>query len=288
MKICVVGLGLIGGSICMALKRAGYKVDGYNRSQAPAKFALQHGIIDGVAEDFAEYDVTFVALPPGPALDFIVNTRFKSGAVVADICGVKKYIEDGVYAAKPDIKYIGTHPMAGKEVSGVENACADLFDSASMVVTRGIYTDESALTLIKSLTKDMGFKRIVECSADVHDRKIAYTSQLAHVVSNCYVNDKEIDGCLGFTGGSFQDMTRIAGVDENVWAELYLNNADNLLTTVKNLHASLGKFIAALESAKDSGNSSVVRDNLSVGAQAYRNGKANNFTGDGISVTELK
>ena len=288
MKICVAGLGLIGGSICMALKRAGYNVDGWNRSQAPAKYALGHGIIDGVAEDFEKYDVVFVALPPKPTVDFILTTRFKSGAVVADICGVKEYIENAVYSAKPDIKYVGTHPMAGKEVSGVENACSDLFDSASMVITRGIYTDERAFSVIWTLTKDMGFKRVVECSAKVHDRKIAYTSQLAHVVSNCYVNDREIDGCLGFTGGSFQDMTRIAGVDENVWAELYLKNADNLMTSVKTLHESLGKFIAALEKAKADGNSSALKENLGVGAQAYRNGKANNFTGDGISVTELK
>ena len=288
MKICVAGLGLIGGSMCMALRRAGYEVDGFNRSAAPLKFALERGIVGGVAKNFADYDVVFVALPPKPTVDFIINTRFKEGAIVADICGVKKYIEDAVWAAKSNIRYVGTHPMAGKEVSGVENACADLFDRASMVITRGIYTDERAVSVIKGLVKDMGFARIVECSAELHDRKIAYTSQLAHVVSNCYVNDPEIDGCLGFTGGSFQDMTRIAGVDENVWSELYLKNADNLITSATNLSDSLNKFIAALKEAKESGNAEAVRKNLTVGATAYRNGKANNFAGDGITVTELK
>lgn len=288
MKICVAGLGLIGGSLCMALKRAGYKVDGYNRSPKPLEYALKNDVIDGAAEDFKVYDVVFVALPPKPTIDFILNTNFKSGAIVADICGVKRVIENAVYGADKDIKYVGTHPMAGKEVSGVENACADLFDRASMVITRGIYTDERAFNEIKRLTKDMGFKRIVECSAELHDRKIAYTSQLAHVVSNCYVNDPEIDGCLGFTGGSFQDMTRIAGVDENVWAELYLLNGDNLLTSATNLYNSLQKFIEALKAAKAEENSQAVRKNLSVGANAYRNGKAIGFTGAGISVTELK
>lgn len=288
MKICVAGLGLIGGSMCMALKRAGYKVDGYNRSQAPLEYALKNGIVDSAAESFDSYDIVFVALPPEPTVNFIVNTRFKDGAIVADICGVKKYIEDAVYAAKLNVKYVGTHPMAGKEVSGVENACADLFDKASMVVTRGIYADECAINTVKSLTKAMGFARIVECSAELHDRKIAYTSQLAHVVSNCYVNDPEIDGCLGFTGGSFQDMTRIAGVDENIWSELYLLNGENLLEKAETLHKSLGNFIAALKEAKKSGNAEAVRKNLTVGATAYRNGKANNFTGEGITVTELK
>ncbi len=288
MKICVAGLGLIGGSMCMALKRAGYKVDGYNRSAEPLGYALKNGIIDNVATSFESYDVVFVALPPKPTVGFIIGTDFKEGAIVADICGVKKYIEDAVYAAKLDIKYVGTHPMAGKEVSGVENACADLFDKASMVVTRGICADERAISTIKELVKDMGFARIVECSAELHDKKIAYTSQLAHVVSNCYVNDPEIDGCLGFTGGSFQDMTRIAGVDENIWSELYLLNGDNLLEKAETLYKSLGGFIAALKEAKESGNAEAVRKNLTVGATAYRNGKANNFTGDGITVTELK
>lgn len=288
MKICVVGLGLIGGSLSLALKRAGYKVDGYNRSRPALDYALKHGVVDGVAENFADYDVVFVALPPKPTINFILNTTFKQGAVVADICGVKRVIEDAVYSADLSVKYIGTHPMAGKEVSGVENACAELFDSASMVITHGICTDERALGVIKTLVKDMGFARIVECSADLHDRKIAYTSQLAHVVSNGYVNDTEIEGCLGFTGGSFQDMTRIAGVDEGVWAELYTLNADNLLNSVEKLIRSLEKFKGALENAKATGETEGLVRTLSVGAQIYRNGKANEFVGEGITVTKLK
>ena len=247
MKICVAGLGLIGGSLSMALRRAGYNTYGFNRSQKPLEYAVEHGIVGGVAENLEEYDVVFVALPPKPAVEFILKNKFKSGAVVADICGVKKYIEDAVYKEARGIRYIGTHPMAGKEVSGVENACADLFDNASMVITRGIYTDESALNVIKTLTKEMGFARIVECSAEVHDRKIAYTSQLAHVVSNCYVNDPEIDGSLGFTGGSFQDMTRIAGVDENVWTELFFLNSENLTAEIKRLCTKLTEYATSLE-----------------------------------------
>ncbi|MDE7380298.1 MAG: prephenate dehydrogenase [Clostridia bacterium] len=288
MKICIAGLGLIGGSICLALKRAGHKVYGYNRSAGALKYALDHNVIDEAVNDFTDCDVVFVALPPKPTVDFILNTKFKDGAIVADICGVKKYIEDAVYSASLNVKYIGLHPMAGKEVSGVENACADLFDRASMVITRGIYTDQCAYDTVYALTKDMGFKRVVECSAELHDRKIAYTSQLAHVVSNCYVNDPEIDGCLGFTGGSFQDMTRIAGVDEKMWSELYLLNGENLLQKAQTLYQSLGKFIDALQASVNSGNTQGLVENLSVGATAYRNGKAEGFTGEGIKVTELK
>ncbi len=272
----------------MALERGGYKADGYDCSEEAVRYFLANGIIGGFAEDFSLYDVVFVALPPQDTLDFILNTQFKPNAVVCDICGVKKFIEDGVYARRRDIRYIGAHPMAGKEVSGAENAEATLFDSASMVITRGIYTDESALTLIKTFVKAMGFARIVECSAELHDKKIAYTSQLAHVVSNCYVNDKEISACLGFTGGSFQDMTRIAGVDEKVWAALYLKNSDNLVDKCENLISSLTAFTKTLKQAQSSGDISQLIGFLSVGANAYRAGKAEEFTGEGITVTELK
>lgn len=287
MRICVVGLGLIGGSLAMSLKRAGYAVDGYNRSPEPLAYAVENGIVDGAVTDFTEYDVVMVALPSSATVDFIATTPFKSSAIVADICGVKRKIENAVRTVG-GIRYVGMHPMAGKEVCGVQNACADLFDKASMVITHADFTDGSAVAVMKGLVKDMGFKYLVECSAELHDRKIAYTSQLAHVVSNSYVNDDEIDGCLGFTGGSFQDMTRIAGVDEGAWAELYADNADNLLEKCNNLIASLQAFTAELASAQKTGDKSGLIRCLSVGATAYRNGKAEGFVGDGITVTRLK
>ncbi|MGN0805744.1 MAG: prephenate dehydrogenase, partial [Candidatus Coproplasma sp.] len=229
-----------------------------------------------------------VALPPQATVNFIKTTPFKKGAIVTDICGVKRLIEKEVYSADLAINYVGMHPMAGKEVTGVENACADLFDRASMVITHGERTDGKSLDTMKALVKDMGFKYLVECTADLHDKKIAYTSQLAHVVSNAYVNDEEIEGCLGFTGGSFQDMTRIAGVDENAWAALYFDNADNLLQKCNNLTSCLQGFAKELEAAQNSGSCEKLAKYLSTGATAYRNGKAENFVGEGITVTRLK
>lgn len=284
MKIAVVGLGLIGGSLALALRRAGYYVVGKNRSQAPVSYAVTHNVIDEAAEDVSDCDVVFVALPPEASAEYICTAAFGKDTVVADICGVKKYIEDEVISRRPDLRYVGTHPMAGKEVSGVENACADLFDSASMVITSNIYTDERAYALIKKLTKDMGFKRIVECSAEVHDRKIAYTSQLAHIVSNCYVKDAQIEGCLGFTGGSFQDMTRIAGVDENVWTELYLFNARNLSGNVRLLAAHLNEVAEAIEA----GDAALLKSLLSDGRRWFEDQKNNSFQGNDICTTLLK
>lgn len=150
--------------------------------------------------------------------------------------------------------------MAGKEVSGIENACADLFDSASMVITSDSRTDKKALEVIAALTEEMGFKYIVRCTAETHDRKIAYTSQLAHVVSNAYVKDNEINGCIGFTGGSFQDMTRIAGVDETVWSSLYLNNAENLSEKISGLINSLSEIRSAIDGKNSEKLQSILRD----------------------------
>lgn len=283
MKICVAGLGIIGGSLCLSLKRAGYAVDGWNRSAYPREYALNNGYIDGIANGFESYDVVFVALPPQATVEFIENTAFKDGATVADICGVKKPIEAAICRKHRNFSYVGCHPMAGREVSGVEAAREYLFDNASMVITYNDATDKRALDIIRGLTGKMGFGRIVECSAEVHDRKIAYTSQLAHVVSNAYVKDEDIDCCVGFTGGSFQDMTRIAGVDESMWSALYLANAENISSKITALISSLTEIRDAI----DGGNRSQLEEILKKGRLLFENCKKINGN-DHIFVKKLK
>lgn len=284
MNIGIAGLGLIGGSLALALRRAGHVVVGKNRSRAAAEYALAHGVVDSISDDLSQCDVVFVALPPAATIEYICTAPFSPHTVVADICGVKQPIERAVCARRPGIKYVGTHPMAGKEVSGVGNATADLFVGASMVLTSNAATDASAYALIRRLTADMGFARIVECSAEVHDKKIAYTSQLAHIVSNCYVKDESLSGCLGFTGGSFQDMTRIAGVDENVWTELYLLNGENLVKCVR----SLADRLCAVADAVERGEPGSLKALLREGRYRFEDERLNSFRGEGITVTSLK
>lgn len=283
LKICVAGLGLIGGSICMSLARAGFRPDGWNRSRGALDYALGEGIISSAAHGFECYDVVFVALPPVATVNFINSNAFKDGAIVSDICGVKGYIEREVYSKERNFLYVGTHPMAGKEVSTVRNACADLFDRASMVITSCPSTDGGAKAVIEELTRLMGFKCLVECSAEVHDKKIAYTSQLAHIVSNAYVKDEEIESCLGFTGGSFQDMTRIAGVDEGVWSELYVLNRANLSAQIGTLISNLSE----IKSALDGGSESALREVLKAGRERFLQSRERVHT-EGITVTLLK
>jgi len=248
MKIAVIGLGIIGGSIARSLKKyTHHTVDGWNRTESTAKAALALKYIDGIAEDVGEYDVVFVALPPESAMEYMDGANFKKGAVVSDICGVKKPIEDFIYSKPRPFRYVGTHPMAGKETRGIQSSEEDMFVGASMIITTTPRTDLNAKETIRELSLAMGFGRIIECDADYHDKKIALTSQLAHVVSNAYVKSPTVEGYEGFTGGSFQDMTRIAGVDENVWTQLYMMNAANLAEEIGTLVQNLNIYKNALE-----------------------------------------
>lgn len=248
MRIAVAGLGIIGTSIARSLKKTEkYVVDGLNRSESVTRTAIKNGFIDGVAENLSSYDVVFVCLPPESAIEFINKTQFMDNAIVADICGVKGIIEENVLSKPRNFSYVGTHPMAGKETRGIESSSDDLFHGASMIITVNGETKLSAVDVIESLSRDMGFGRIVKCSAEYHDKKIALTSQLAHIVSNAYVKSRQIEDCEGFTGGSFQDMTRIAGVDENVWTELYFMNRENLLDEVERLIEDLTVYRDALK-----------------------------------------
>ncbi len=250
-KIAVIGLGIIGGSICASLASAGIFTDGYARNENTVKKAIELGYIRKKAEKLSDYDVVFLAVPPKATIEYLENGEFKDGALVMDICGVKKVLEDAVYAKKRNYRYVGTHPMAGKETSGLSSASPNLFKRANLIITHAPNTKGEDVAEVKEYAKIMGFGKIVECTAEEHDKKIAVTSQLAHIVSNAYVKSDEVRGCDGFTGGSFQDMTRIAGVDETVWTPLYAYNRENILHELNGLIAHLETYRDALQSQDD-------------------------------------
>lgn len=246
-KIAVIGLGIIGGSICAALTAAGYKVDGTDIRERNVEYAKQKGYIAEKATELYFYDVVFIAVPLKATISILKNMHFKNGALVCDICGIKEEIEKEVYATPKKYRYIGIHPMAGKETSGIESASAELFRMANLVITLSDKTEESAVTDIEEYAKAMRFGKIVKCTAQEHDKKIALTSQLAHLVSNAYVKSPEVKNCDGFTGGSFQDMTRIAGVDEQIWTELYLSNREYVLQELDGIIAHLSEYRKAID-----------------------------------------
>ncbi len=259
-KIAVIGLGIIGGSICGALTKAGYAVDGFGRSEASVQYALQAGYIRARGKDIADYDVVFIAVPPYATLDYLKNGKFKDGALVADICGVKEAPEKVVYEQPRNYRYVGIHPMAGKETSGIASATPELFRNANLVITHAPQTNKADIDEIKEYAAAMGFGKIVECSAAEHDKKIALTSQLAHIVSNAYVKSPQVKRCDGFTGGSFQDMTRIAGVDEQVWTPLYACNRENIVRELNGLIGHLTEYRDALQENDDTKLSEILKE----------------------------
>lgn len=246
-KIAVIGLGIIGGSICASLTKAGYVIDGVDLDKNTMQIARKKGFINGFAEDISKYDVVLIATPPQATINLLNETVFKNDAIVSDICGIKSLIEREVYAKPRNYRYVGLHPMAGKETSGIHSASSELFNGANVVITHSEQTNAEALQEIKALVTAMRFGRIVECTAEEHDRKIALTSQLAHIVSNAYVKSPQVTNCKGFTGGSFQDMTRIAGVDEGIWTELYMGNRAFVLDELEGLIDQLSVYRDALK-----------------------------------------
>lgn len=237
--VVVAGLGLLGGSMAKALKRyTGCTVYGWNRTQSVAQTALAEGAIDGIADDeiFAQCDLVIPVLYPEATIQFLRRTipLMKRGAQVVDLVGVKQRLVDEIapIALEHGIRYTGGHPMAGLAKAGYERSFPDLFQGASMILAPTIATAPGDLEELKNLFTQVGFRRIKVCDAITHDRMIAHTSQLAHVVSNSYVKSPVSPDYVGFAGGSYKDMTRIACLNEKVWKELFLLNKDALVPEI--------------------------------------------------------
>lgn len=268
MIIAVVGMGLIGGSLCRALRAyTPHRVLGATRNQKTVAFALSVDAIHGPLEDFSQPDLTFVALPPEATIDFLKKhvDDFKPGSIVADICGVKQPIIDAVdelYQNK-GVRYVGTHPMAGKEVAGFANSDVDLYKNASYIITPTARTDPDAVETLKELASSIGFTRIEITDPGKHDTIISYTSQLAHVVSSAYIKSPTADLTLGFTAGSFQDMTRVAKLDPDMWTALFSMNQKPLLGELDTLLKNLTTFREALAA----GDTEQMRQLLDIGRQ---------------------
>lgn len=250
-KVVVVGLGIIGGSIAAKLSQQGHFVAGKDINTQNVFYALEKGYVCEIATNLAEYDVVFIATPPSAAMRILQTETFKDGAFVADICGVKSCIEQAVYQAPRNYRYVGLHPMAGKETSGIASATSVLFEKANIILCQSDFTPKADIDEACQWIQELGFGKTVICSAKEHDQKIALTSQLAHIVSNAYVKSPQVQGYEGFTGGSFQDMTRIAGVDEDIWTSLYFFNREYVLDELNCLIEHLQEYQTALQTSNE-------------------------------------
>lgn len=236
-KILVVGLGLIGGSYAAALSAAGYEVGGIDRSEESVAYALEKGFIaHGESKVTAEYvggfDILVFALYPHILLEWTeaYASFLKKGAIVTDVTGVKIGI---VYRMQTLLgeraEFIGAHPMAGREVSGVQNATATLFHGANYIVTPTATNTEEAILLCEELGRIIGSGSVSRLSPEKHDEMIGFLSQLTHCIAVALMTCKESRQLVDYTGDSFRDLTRIAKINEKMWSELFLLNKSELL-----------------------------------------------------------
>lgn len=253
MKIGIVGLGLIGGSMARSIKlRTAHTVWGCDSNSAVIAAARRSGAIDAplTDEDIAACDLLLVALLPGDTVAWVSEKGrlLSPQSVLLDLCGIKRAIHGKLasLAGRYGFTYIGGHPMAGRERGGFANSSADLFDGAAMILTPGEDAASAALEGLKELFTAIGFAGLTITTPEEHDRIIAYTSQLAHLVSSAYVKSPAALRRCGFSAGSFRDLTRVARLDPAMWTELMMSNADFLAGELELLLENLAGYRRAL------------------------------------------
>lgn len=237
-KILVVGLGLIGGSYAAALSRNGFEVGAIDRDPDAIGYAheagyIRHGSVAAEPDYIGGFDIVVFALYPSVLLDWVEkNARFfKKGALITDVTGVKSGIVFRVQELlPPGTEFVGAHPMAGREVSGVTNASPDLFCGANFIVTPTPANTEEAVRLCEDLGRELGAGTVSRLSPAEHDEMIGFLSQLTHCIAVALMSCKESRHLVDYTGDSFRDLTRIAKINENMWSELFLMNRDELLS----------------------------------------------------------
>jgi len=252
MTVGVVGLGLIGGSMAKVYKAAGFTVYGYDTNETILSFARLSGAIDGVLENITigGCDLIFIAVNPGDAVAYLESAApsIAKKTTVIDCCGVKRFVCSRCFplAEKYGFVFIGGHPMAGSHKAGFSNSRADLFHGASMILVPPVYDDPVLYGRIEELLKPVGFGHLTVSTAEKHDEIIAFTSQMAHVVSNAYIKSPTAQVHKGFSAGSYQDLTRVARLDANMWAELCTYNNDYLVRELDGLLDSIRLYRDAL------------------------------------------
>lgn len=258
MKVGIVGLGLIGGSIAKAIKQnTEHEVYGTDLLEPVILKAKLLEAIDGKLEEdmTAACDYIILALYPGAAVDFVKTHRngFKKGAVLIDCCGVKEAVCSQIYpiAAEFDFSYVGGHPMAGIEFSGFEHSQKSLFRHASMILTPQTDMTIQEMERLKKFWVSLGFSHVQLSTPEEHDRIIAFTSQLAHVVSSAYVKSPTALKHKGFSAGSYKDLSRVAKLNETMWTELFLLNRENLVTEIDSMIERLQQYRDAIHEGNE-------------------------------------
>lgn len=247
MKVGILGLGLIGGSLARAYALEGHTVYATQRNESMLSFAMLAGAVHGRLEEATvpECDLILLAIyPDGSASWLERNAHLVSkNALVIDCCGIKENICRRCFplAEKYGFTFVGGHPMAGSQFSGFKYSRADLFQGAPMVLVPPSFNDMELLDRVKKVLAPCGFGSFSVCTAQEHDKLIAFTSQMPHVLSNAFIKSPTAQGHKGFSAGSYKDLTRVAWLNAPMWAELCMENRENMLfeldTYIENLKA---------------------------------------------------
>ncbi len=254
--ITVVGLGLIGGSLAIALRGfEDYEIVGVDVSQPTLRFAAEHGVADRVTEDAGAVipgaDVVILALHPRGIVRFLseYRDRFQPGALVTDVCGIKTTVMAGAEVLPPEVDFIGCHPMAGTEFSGIEHAFGDMFRDSHLILTPRETSTPAHIALMERMAAHLGCKDVYKTTPEAHDAMIAYTSQMMHIIAVSVCDDQRLFSCKGFEGSSFRGCTRVAALDVGLWTELFSMNTPALLEVLDRLLENLQSYRDTLAAA---------------------------------------
>ncbi|MCI5515144.1 MAG: prephenate dehydrogenase [Oscillospiraceae bacterium] len=248
MNVLICGLGLIGASLAKTLrKNTDNVVLGWNRTPSVTEKALRDGAIDrtgDIDELIAEADITIVNFYPEAIVPFILEHKdsFKKDSIVTDSCGIKTKICREIEKEDLDFYFIGAHPMAGREVGGYDNSLDTLFDKASFICTPFDNTPRNKVDALVGLAENMGFARTVVTTPEHHDEMIAFTSQIAHVLACSYVLSPLAPSHAGYSAGSYRDVSRVARINADMWADLFVDNKDALVREIDDLVSNLMQF----------------------------------------------
>ena len=253
MKVGILGLGLIGGSMARAYAVAGHTVYAADLDESTLSFAMLSGAVHGRLDEetIPACKLLLLAIYPGGSAKWLEdNGRLvDSGALVLDLCGIKQEVCKRCFpvARKYGFTFVGGHPMAGSHFSGFKYSRADLYKGAPMVLVPPRFDDIDLLQRVKDAMAPCGFGMFSVTTAEEHDRMIAFTSQMPHVLSNAFIKSPTARQHKGFSAGSYKDLTRVAWLNAPMWSELFLENRDNLLFELNTYLDSLIAYRDALE-----------------------------------------
>lgn len=255
-RILIVGLGLIGGSYAEGLSAAGFEVGAIARRRETIDFALdkgyiRHGRTDVTREYVSQFDIVVFALYPHIFVEWIERYQpfLKKGALISDVTGVKGSIVGKIQSMlRPDVEFVPAHPMAGREVYGVENSDFRIFHDANFILTPTDRNTPEGITIVRELAQVLGFRNISTLSPEAHDEMVGFLSQLTHCIAVALMTCKDSRHLVDYTGDSFRDLTRIARINENMWCELFIDNKSELLEQMDLFLAQFTRLRDALAS----------------------------------------